>query len=130
MITGIGPIGCCPSLRNKNKTDECSEETNYWSAKYNEGLKSMLRKLKSEFKDINYSYFDTYSVLLSLIQNPTAYGTQLFFFLLRNEAKIMSLTKKNLSLRKNSSVSQICSRNTYFWYNIFLPLFLSLLKCL
>lgn len=94
MITGIGPIGCCPSLRNKNKTDECSEETNYWSAKYNEGLKSMLRKLKSEFKDINYSYFDTYSVLLSLIQNPTAYGTQLFFFLLRNEAKIMSLTKK------------------------------------
>lgn len=54
----------------------------------------MLRKLKSEFKDINYSYFDTYSVLLSLIQNPTAYGTQLFFFLLRNEAKIMSLTKK------------------------------------
>ena len=90
----------------------------------------MLRKLKSEFKDINYSYFDTYSVLLSLIQNPTAYGTQLFFFLLRNEAKIMSLTKKNLSLRKNSSVSQICSRDTYFWYNIFLPLFLSLLKCL
>lgn len=94
MITGIGPIGCCPSLRYKNKTDECSEETNYWSAKYNEGLKSMLQKLKSEFKDINYSYFDTYSVLLSLIQNPTAYGTQLFFFLLRNEAKIMSLTKK------------------------------------
>ncbi|XP_030929863.1 GDSL esterase/lipase At5g55050-like isoform X2 [Quercus lobata] len=74
VITGIGPIGCCPSLRYKNKTDECSEETNYWSAKYNEGLKSMLQKLKSEFKDINYSYFDTYSVLLSLIQNPTAYG--------------------------------------------------------
>lgn len=51
----------------------------------------MLEELKSEFKDINYSYFDTYSVMLSLIQNPKAYGTQLFFSLLRNEAKIISL---------------------------------------
>ncbi|KAF3949487.1 hypothetical protein CMV_024648 [Castanea mollissima] len=43
VITGIGPIGCCPSQRYQNKTGECSEETNY-------------------------------CVLLSLIQNPTAYG--------------------------------------------------------
>ncbi|GMY31211.1 GDSL esterase/lipase At5g55050-like [Fagus crenata] len=74
VIAGTGAIGCCPSERNKNKTEECNEEVNHWSVKYNEGLKSMLQGLKSELKDIKYSYFDTYSVLLSFIQNPTAYG--------------------------------------------------------
>ena len=79
MIAGTGAIGCCPSERNKNKTEECNEEVNHWSVKYNEGLKSMLQGLKSELKDIKYSYFDTYSVLLSFIQNPTAYGIVFFF---------------------------------------------------
>jgi hypothetical protein len=45
----------------------------------------MLQELKSDLKDIYYSYFDTYTVLLSLIQKPAAYGTvqhifSLFFF--------------------------------------------------
>ena len=60
----------------------------------------MLRKLKSEFKDINYSYFDTYSVLLSLIQNPTAYGTQLFFSYWEMKQKLCHLLKKPITQEK------------------------------
>ncbi|KAF3453435.1 hypothetical protein FNV43_RR03875 [Rhamnella rubrinervis] len=41
---------------------------------YNEGLKSMLQELKSELKDINYSYFDTYNFFSNLIQKPASYG--------------------------------------------------------
>jgi phospholipase/lecithinase/hemolysin len=80
VVAGVGAIGCCPSERYKNKTEECNEETNHWSVKYNAGLASMLRELKSELKNIHYSYFDTYAVLLNFIQKPTAYGTLLFVF--------------------------------------------------
>ncbi|KAL5730004.1 hypothetical protein ACHQM5_002883 [Ranunculus cassubicifolius] len=74
VMVGIGAIGCCPSQRHQNRSGECKEETNYWSHKYNEGLKTLLQEMKSEFKDIHYTYFDTYSVLLNLIQKPAEYG--------------------------------------------------------
>jgi phospholipase/lecithinase/hemolysin len=85
VIVGIGALGCCPSRRRETKNEECNEEINYWIIKHNEGLVSMLQELKSDLKDIYYSYFDTYTVLLSLIQKPAAYGTvqhifSLFFF--------------------------------------------------
>ncbi|KAJ7963790.1 GDSL esterase/lipase [Quillaja saponaria] len=74
MFVGVGAIGCCPSIRVKNKTEECNAEMNYWSVKYNEGLNSMLKEWKMQLKDINYSYFDTYNAMQNLIQNPASYG--------------------------------------------------------
>ncbi|KAJ4980755.1 hypothetical protein NE237_031592 [Protea cynaroides] len=71
---GVGAIGCCPSQRNLNKTGECNEEANYWSHTFNERVKALLQRMKSENNDINYSLFDTYSMLLNFIQNPDAYG--------------------------------------------------------
>jgi len=72
-IIGVSTIGCCPSLRLKNKT-ECFSEANLMSMKYNEALQSMLKELKLINKDLSYSYFDTYAALQDLIQNPTSYG--------------------------------------------------------
>ncbi|XP_059664167.1 GDSL esterase/lipase At5g55050-like [Cornus florida] len=76
VVTGIGMIGCCPTQRYQNKTGvgECNEEANQWSLKYNEGLKPMLEGLKSELKDISYSYFDAYTAFLNFIQKPATYG--------------------------------------------------------
>ncbi|XP_052178857.1 GDSL esterase/lipase At5g55050-like [Diospyros lotus] len=74
VILGVGSIGCCPSQRNQNKSGECNEEANYWSSKYNDGLKLMLQALKSELKDMDYSYVDTYNVFDSFVQRPTTYG--------------------------------------------------------
>ncbi|XP_042947967.1 GDSL esterase/lipase At5g55050-like [Carya illinoinensis] len=74
VITGIATLGCCPARRSETKNEECNEEMNYWSVKYNEGLVSMLHELKSDLKDLYYSYFDSYKVLLNFIQNPAAYG--------------------------------------------------------
>lgn len=75
VMVGVGAIGCCPSQRHQNKTTGvCKEDTNYWSQRYNEGVKSLLQNMKTELKDINYSLFDTYTVLLTLIQNPAEYG--------------------------------------------------------
>ncbi|XP_039026968.1 GDSL esterase/lipase At5g55050-like [Hibiscus syriacus] len=74
FLTGIGAIGCVPAERVKNKTHEGSEERNFWSDKYNEELKAMLKGLKSELQGVNYSYFDTYSIMQSVVQNPSSYG--------------------------------------------------------
>ncbi|XP_075668208.1 GDSL esterase/lipase At5g55050-like [Castanea sativa] len=74
VIAGIGSIGCCPARRRVTKNEECHEEINFWSDKYNKGLISMLQELKSVLKGINYSYFDTYKALFDLVQRPAAYG--------------------------------------------------------
>ncbi|XP_071703853.1 GDSL esterase/lipase At5g55050-like [Rutidosis leptorrhynchoides] len=74
VISGVGVIGCCPAQRKHNALNECNLEANYLSIRYNEGLKAMLRDLKTELSDINYSYFDTYYVMSVLIQNPLSYG--------------------------------------------------------
>ncbi|KAK4355236.1 hypothetical protein RND71_024207 [Anisodus tanguticus] len=76
VITAVGSVGCIPLLRyqSANNSGECSQQANFWADKYNQQLKSMLQGLKAELKDINYSFFDTYNLLLNVIQNPATYG--------------------------------------------------------
>ena len=74
VITGIGAVGCCPSQRNQNK-DECNEEANKWSVKYNEALKTMLQGLKLELNGMDYSYVDVYNVFARFIETPSTFGT-------------------------------------------------------
>ncbi|XP_043690624.1 GDSL esterase/lipase At5g55050 [Telopea speciosissima] len=73
-MIGVGAIGCCPSQRNQNKSEECNEEANYWTHTYNEGIKTLLKGMKSDYNDINYSFFDTYAMLLNFIRDPATYG--------------------------------------------------------
>ncbi|KAM0010888.1 putative triacylglycerol lipase [Helianthus debilis subsp. tardiflorus] len=74
VVSGVGVIGCCPAQRKQNSTSECRVEANYWSTKYNDGLKALLHELKVETSDFHYSYFDTYDVMNGLIQHPETYG--------------------------------------------------------
>ena len=74
VMIGVGAIGCCPTQRRKNSLGECFEEANHLAIEYNRGLKSALQELKSELEGLNYSYFETYDVLLKLIQKPASYG--------------------------------------------------------
>ncbi|XP_050367734.1 GDSL esterase/lipase At5g55050-like [Argentina anserina] len=72
VILGTGPVGCCPA-RRKEKTGECNELGNSISAKYSDGLKSMMQQLKPAL-GINYSFFETYGIFRNIIQNPSSYG--------------------------------------------------------
>ncbi|KAK1440076.1 hypothetical protein QVD17_05901 [Tagetes erecta] len=73
-VTGVGAIGCCPVQRKLNRTGECNVEINYWSTKYNDGLKVMLQGLKLELLGLNYAYFDIYGAMVNLFQNHETYG--------------------------------------------------------
>ncbi|KAK9155679.1 hypothetical protein Sjap_003159 [Stephania japonica] len=74
FIAGVAATGCVPSQRNQNKTGGCNEETNYWSGRLNEGVKHLLQGMESELKDLKYSYFDAFSLILQFIQKPSNYG--------------------------------------------------------
>ncbi|PON62695.1 Lipase [Parasponia andersonii] len=74
VVIGVGSIGCCPAERGKSLSEDCFQEMNDWAIKYNDGLKSTLQELNSELQNFNYSYFETYTVLQKLVQQPASYG--------------------------------------------------------
>lgn len=112
-IVGVGPIGCCPISRLKNKT-ECFSQTNLLSIKYNKGLQSMLKEWKLEKKDlISYSYFDSFAALQDIIQNSISYGmihhhTILYLILLQMENlslyHLLLFEKKKIKIIKNKYI--------------------------
>ncbi|KAK9268951.1 hypothetical protein L1049_000717 [Liquidambar formosana] len=115
VVVGVGAIGCCPSQRNQNKTGGCNEEANYCAVKYDEVLKSTLEQLKSELTNINYTYFDTYRMFLSFIQNPATYGFK--------EVKAACCGLGNLNAKVAClPISNYCSnRRDHLFWDLFHP---------
>ncbi|KAL3508471.1 hypothetical protein ACH5RR_027872 [Cinchona calisaya] len=74
VVSGIPTLGCCPGQRHDSSTEECNHATNDLAIKYNQQLASMLAGLKSDINDFNYSYFDSYTTMYDIIQNPATYG--------------------------------------------------------
>ncbi|KAG2682314.1 hypothetical protein I3760_11G185900 [Carya illinoinensis] len=74
VVTGVSKLGCCPFGRAWELTGGCNEVSNSLIVTYNEGLQLRLRKLKSEAKDMRYSYCDSYAILQNLIENAELYG--------------------------------------------------------
>ncbi|CAN6457482.1 unnamed protein product [Victoria cruziana] len=74
VSVGVGPIGCSPKIRARNETEGCDEETNYWCMRYNEAVVRVLQDMKSELKDFNYSFFNTYLLVHDFIERPSSHG--------------------------------------------------------
>ncbi|KAG8386114.1 hypothetical protein BUALT_Bualt03G0115300 [Buddleja alternifolia] len=115
LAIGLAPIGCAPKQRFRNITGECNKEVNYWSNKYNEGLKQMLNEVKAELKEFHYSYLDTYSVFVDFIESPSTYGF--------NETKAACCGLGRLRAKLPCTpVSQFCSkRSDHLFWDIYHP---------
>ncbi|XP_071726337.1 GDSL esterase/lipase At5g55050-like [Rutidosis leptorrhynchoides] len=74
VVAGVAALGCCPSERKTDKTGECNVTINNWTTKYNDGLKIMLQKLKSESAGLNFAYFDIYRAMSNLFRGDKSYG--------------------------------------------------------
>ncbi|XP_078435067.1 GDSL esterase/lipase At5g55050-like [Wolffia australiana] len=74
LVLGTGPIGCSPSKRAPSKNNECDVEFNKPSMKFNTGVISILREMKTELADFSYSFFDTYAAFMEIISSPSSYG--------------------------------------------------------
>ncbi|KAF5478932.1 hypothetical protein F2P56_005453 [Juglans regia] len=73
VVTGVPALGCCPFQRAWDG-GECNEVVNSMIVTFNECLEPMLRKLKSEVKNMSYTYCDSYGILQDLIQNAKLHG--------------------------------------------------------
>ncbi|CAA2994519.1 GDSL esterase lipase At5g55050-like [Olea europaea subsp. europaea] len=115
LVVGTSPIGCAPKQRFQSTTNECNAEVNSLSKNYNQGLQSMLQDLKSELKDMHYSYLDTYSIFTNFMDNPTTYGF--------NETKAACCGLGKLKARVPCTpVSEYCSnRSNHVFWDIYHP---------
>ncbi|KAL6225931.1 hypothetical protein ACLB2K_004779 [Fragaria x ananassa] len=74
IFHGLGPLGCIPSQRVKSKKGQCLEEVNLWVLDFNSKVEKLIASLNRRLPRADLTFADTYSDVLDLISNPTAYG--------------------------------------------------------
>ncbi|CAL1354192.1 unnamed protein product [Linum trigynum] len=74
VVAGLLAIGCAPVQRLNTKNYECDQELNSFCNAHNQILRSMLQQFKSDHSDLSYTYFDTYTFFLDLLDNAANYG--------------------------------------------------------
>ncbi|XP_072148257.1 GDSL esterase/lipase At2g42990 [Setaria viridis] len=75
-FTGLAPFGCVPSARtlNHDEPGECNEEHNQLAMRFNAELQEAVRKLNGDLAGAQVVYAETYSVVSTIIANPSFYG--------------------------------------------------------
>ncbi|KAF8722013.1 hypothetical protein HU200_022637 [Digitaria exilis] len=75
FLVGAAPIGCLPVMREVNLlTKECHAVANDMSVRYNTAVASLLAGMSSRHGDFRYSFFDSYTALMQLIDDPRPNG--------------------------------------------------------
>ncbi|KAL6228307.1 hypothetical protein ACLB2K_002258 [Fragaria x ananassa] len=74
IFHGLGPLGCIPSQRVKSKKGQCLKEVNLWVLDFNSKVEKLIASLNRRLPRADLTFADTYSDVLDLISNPTAYG--------------------------------------------------------
>ncbi|KAK9105944.1 hypothetical protein Scep_022788 [Stephania cephalantha] len=74
VFTGIGPLGCIPSQRAKSKQGGCLLRVNQWVSQFNAQVQKLLLALNPGLPGTEFTFADTYPVVLDLIMNPHSYG--------------------------------------------------------
>ncbi|XP_059452029.1 GDSL esterase/lipase At5g37690 isoform X1 [Corylus avellana] len=74
LFHGLGPLGCIPSQRVKSKTGQCLKRVNQLVLEFNSKVKNLVASLNGRLPNAKLIFADTYSGVLDLIENPSAYG--------------------------------------------------------
>ncbi|XP_002964442.2 GDSL esterase/lipase 6 [Selaginella moellendorffii] len=78
VITGIGPLGCTPSLRLlqeiTNNATGCLEESNELALAFNTKLAQLFQELTKNLTDAKIILVKPYDFFLDMINNGTKYG--------------------------------------------------------
>ncbi|KAF8722012.1 hypothetical protein HU200_022636 [Digitaria exilis] len=74
VFLGVGPVGCCPSLRELSSTKDCSAVANDAAVRYNAAAASLLGAMAAKHADMSYALFDSSAALLRFIDSPAANG--------------------------------------------------------
>lgn len=96
VVTGLSPLGCCPSqIAKYNLTGECIGFLNDVSKQYNAALMTMLLEKREKLKDFHLVYRNLYDILTEPIASPAMYG-ELFYLVLQKKKNISENWLKTL----------------------------------
>lgn len=88
VCAGVLPLGCAPHLRLKFDSSSngvskgCLDEVNMLVSDYNTRLEENIVAINAELKDAHIIFCDVYRAMMKFINNPKAYGTVNFQYLL------------------------------------------------
>ncbi|GKV47067.1 hypothetical protein SLEP1_g54004 [Rubroshorea leprosula] len=113
VFHGLGPLGCIPSQRVKSRKGQCLKRVNEWVLEFNSAAQNLVTSLNNRFPNAKFTFADTYSDILELVDNPTAYGFKVSNTSCCNVAAIGGLCLPN---------SKLCSnRDEYVFWDAFHP---------
>ncbi|KAL5706369.1 hypothetical protein ACHQM5_024546 [Ranunculus cassubicifolius] len=73
-VISVPPIGCCPYYRAENPKSGCLEDLNKYARIFHSSLKTLLKEIRREFKDVKYSLGNAYEMVKSFMDNPLPFG--------------------------------------------------------
>ncbi|KAI0520377.1 hypothetical protein KFK09_007849 [Dendrobium nobile] len=114
---GLPPVGCLPSQMTFSGDifRECVEAQNEAALLYNSKISAEIKRLAANFKDSKLVYLDVYSILIDIIQRPSAYGFEV------SDKGCCGTGEFEASILCNNK-SPICSDDTkYIFWDSFHP---------
>ncbi|CAA3015104.1 GDSL esterase/lipase At1g71691-like [Olea europaea var. sylvestris] len=74
VISGLGLMGCIPSILAQNSNGICSEEVNQLLIPFNTNTKAMINNLSATLPGSKFSYIDVRNMFQDLLTNARSYG--------------------------------------------------------
>lgn len=81
---GLDSLGCAPGMRFENIVQKlgegCHENSTKLANLFNTMLIQLLHKFAKEQKGFKFAYLDSYTLMKSIVSNPSKYGTKSILF--------------------------------------------------
>ncbi|QCD95366.1 zeta-carotene desaturase [Vigna unguiculata] len=74
VITGLGQMGCIPSILAQSMSGSCSEEVNLLVQPFNENLKTVLGNFNANLPGARFIFVDTSRMFQDILLNARSYG--------------------------------------------------------
>ncbi|XP_059450182.1 GDSL esterase/lipase At1g71691-like [Corylus avellana] len=74
VISGVGQMGCIPSILAQSPTGSCSEEVNLLVQPFNANVKTMISNLSANLPASTFTYVDVAHMFSDIATNARSYG--------------------------------------------------------
>ncbi|KAI3861010.1 hypothetical protein MKX03_026679 [Papaver bracteatum] len=74
IISGVGSLGCIPSILAQGDGEGCSDSVNQLIILFNTNVKTMMNRLNANLPGAKFIYLDIYKMFQNILTNPRAYG--------------------------------------------------------
>ncbi|RZC54025.1 hypothetical protein C5167_012879 [Papaver somniferum] len=74
IISGVGSLGCIPSILAQGDGEGCSDSVNQLIIPFNTNVKTMMNRLNANLPGAKFIYLDIYKMFQNILTNPRAYG--------------------------------------------------------